>query len=183
MICQYWGGKVTNQNHFVTSTDGGRTYRDFTAVLVGTTSNGFPTSAGAAQMILSPHYATDHMIYLQTSSGVYGGTLASGRFLPVDPRADNIGEVPRLAPFLDPTTGRLAFTYVSLFAHDPLNSNARIDPPLGHQPIAGAAPNLTYAFLMPAFDPLQRRQMLAEQQRTFRSSYPSAHGPRRRPPA
>lgn len=100
-------------------------------------------------LIVSPRYAVDRAVYLQTSVGLYVTTNPADGLRPVDllASANDVG-VPNLTPYVDATAGVASTGERVVFAYAAQQRAARIDPPL-HSEVPAAAPNYALQFLVP----------------------------------
>ncbi|HVF06485.1 MAG TPA: hypothetical protein VNA20_16710 [Frankiaceae bacterium] len=100
-------------------------------------------------LIVSPRYAVDRAVYLQTSVGLYVTTNPADGLRPVDllASANDLG-VPNLTPYVDATAGAVSAGERVVFAYAAQQRAARIDPPL-HSEVPAAAPNYALQFLVP----------------------------------
>jgi hypothetical protein len=121
------------------SQDAGRSWRAIPVTFAGPT-----TGPDIFKIVVSPGYDTDHTVYLHTSAGLYASRDLSATFVPVDLTAST-NAVPfwTLLPLRDSATGVVSFVLADQ------QQSARITPPAVHEPVPGAAPDLTHAFLAP----------------------------------
>lgn len=142
---------------FYVSTDGARTWRQTVAAGIAPSR-----IAWFDQLVVSPMFAEDHTIYLQSLDGLYQSVDNGETFSLASPFATTRGGRDNLSAYVEDLAGTGLSRHTTIaFSGSPDFPPMRIQPPL-HTPVAGSPDGNLRFLLAPAFPADPRAFMLAE---------------------